>query len=153
MLIKLELPDDTEVVSTNDMYTPIPRKGGRGAYVTKSYPLRVFQDKMKEFLDGAITDEEIDELNQELEDRNVVLSLSIKYSFLRDSFFTEDSSNYIKSLEDCISQRLKVDDSRNCRVYVEKELSESSKIKVEISTYKLPYEIPGDRKWKALRSR
>lgn len=152
MYIKFNLPVDTELVSTNEMYTPLPCKGGKGAYKTKSAALRKFQEEMERILTEVISDNEVSALKSELENPKKVVFLSIKYGFDASKFFKEDSSNYIKAIEDCISNRLGVDDSRNCKVMVRKDLSDTNTSTVEIETYELEYELPEGKKWKAYRA-
>ena len=133
------------------MYMPRPKK--RGAYLTRSVHLREFQDAMREYLIEAISDEEVASLKEELKNPKMVIHLRIKYGFESSTFFREDASNYVKAIEDCISRRIGIDDSRNCKVYVEKELSEETEAQIELETYELPFDIPKDKKWKASRKK
>ena len=153
VLIKINLPEEIDLVSTNEMYVPHPYRGGKGAYLSKSGPLNKFQNQMHDVLNEVITDSEVNQIRKELENDQFAINLKIKYGLESSRFFSEDSSNYIKAVEDCLSQRLDIDDSRNVKVSIEKELTESQIVSIEISTYRLPYDIPEGKKWKALKKR
>lgn len=136
---------DIDLVSTNDMYLPRPMKGGKKAYLTKSGALRKFQDKMSDFLSKSLTDEVIHKFNESCEDRQSALKLTIDFHMDRSCFFSDDISNYIKALEDCISRRLGIDDVRNCELHLRKFYDNESYVYVKIESYTLDFEL--DRDW------
>lgn len=136
--------DGVEVASTNEMYMPRPKRVGRRltAYVTKTKALRDFEAMVDPMIARSLTDSVVTYLRRELADDGTAIRLTITYSLTSRAFFTSDVSNYVKTLEDRIKERLGVDDARNCEVHLDKVLSDRVTTHVRLETYRLPYEVP-----------
>lgn len=147
MVIEFDIVD-VEIASTNEMYMPRPKRGKNGrmtAYVTKTTKMRDFEKLSDPIIEEAITDEMVSELKNEFEDPRRVMRLDITYNLPSKAFFTSDTSNYVKTIEDRIKERLGVDDARNCEVNLRKVLSDSLSTHIVIETYDLEGDIPN--KW------
>lgn len=124
MVINFEIKNPL-LISTNDAYYHPVRKTKTGrymSYVCKSESLKKLQEFYKEKLSEAISDEDISNLKKDLESsgtpKGIVLELFV--GMPEREIFEHDSSNYIKALEDCIVNRIKIDDSKNHYVSIEK---------------------------------
>lgn len=123
MIINFEIKNPL-LISTNEAYYHPVRKTKTGrymSYVCKSESLKKLQEFYKEKLLEAISDKDVDNLRDDLESgitKGVVLELFV--GMPEKEIFEHDSSNYIKALEDCIVNRIKIDDSRNHCVSIEK---------------------------------
>lgn len=133
MTIKFEIKNPL-LISTNDAYYHPVRKTKTGrymSYVCKSESLKKLQEFYKEKLSEAISDEDIRNLKKDLEtgvSKGIILELFI--GMPEKEIFEHDSSNYIKALEDCIVNRIKIDDSRNHCVAIEKFIFKPSEEEV-----------------------
>lgn len=138
--------DGIKPVSTNDMYVPIPCKGGKKAYLTSSSELRKFHKAVEDLLQEYITDDEVIDLKEELTDRQKAIELSVVFELPSTEFFRKDTSNIVKALEDSIVNRIGVDDKRNCKVTLEKRISQDGELRMKVifNTYELDFEIPRD---------
>lgn len=129
MIIEFEI-DNPKLISTNEMYMHPVRKTKRGSYtsyVCKSPYLKEVQEFYKDLLSKKISDEDVESLRLEIKEGNgdVGIELSIRAGFPRTDLYEYDASNFIKALEDCIVTRIKIDDSKNLKVSISKELFES----------------------------
>ena len=148
MIIEFDIPD-IEIASTNEMYMPRPKRGRNGrwtAYVTKTNEMREFEESVNPILESFIVDDTIKLLHEELEDKQKAIRLELTYYLPSFPFFTSDASNYVKTIEDRIKERIDIDDVRNCEVILRKVLSDNLSTHVKIETYDLDYEIP-EGKW------
>ena len=148
MIIEFDIPD-IEIASTNEMYMPRPRKTKNGrwtAYVTKTNEMREFEESVNPLLESFIVDDTVKLLHEELEDRQKAIRLELTYYLPSFPFFTSDASNYVKTIEDRIKERIDIDDVRNCEVILRKVLSDNLSTHVKLETYDLDYEIP-EGKW------
>ena len=148
MKVSFELKD-IELVSTNEMYMPRPKRGKNGrwtAYVTKTNEMRDFEKKVSPLLESFIVDDTVKRLHDELEDKQKAIRLELTYYLPSFPFFTSDASNYVKTIEDRIKERIDIDDVRNCEVILRKVLSDNLSTHVKLETYDLDYEIP-EGKW------
>ena len=148
MIIEFDIPD-IEIASTNEMYMPRPKRGKNGrwtAYVTKTNEMRDFEKKVSPLLESFIVDDTVKLLHEELEDRQKAIRLELTYYLPSFPFFTSDASNYVKTIEDRIKERIDIDDVRNCEVILRKVLSDNLSTHVKLETYNLDYEIP-EGKW------
>lgn len=145
MVIEFEI-DNPKLISTNEMYMHPVRKTKRGSYtsyVCKSPYLKEVQEFYKEVLSEKISDEAVMKLKSEVDsgNGNIGIVLTIHAGFPRKDLYEYDASNFIKALEDCIVNRTKIDDSKNLRVSISKDLFESEngdwKLYVKISTTSL----------------
>ena len=148
MIIEFDIPD-IEIASTNEMYMPRPKRGKNGrwtAYVTKTNEMRDFEKKVSPLLESFIVDDTVKLLHDELEDKQKAIRLELTYYLPSFPFFTSDASNYVKTIEDRIKERIDIDDVRNCEVILRKVLSDNLSTHVKLETYDLDYEIP-EGKW------
>lgn len=148
MTIEFEIPE-VEIASTNEMYMPRPKRAGGGkwtAYVTKTKAMRDFEKAVDPILKREITDDMVSELVEELGDHQRVIRLTMVYYLPVNSFFASDVSNYVKTLEDRIKERLGVDDVRNCEVHLKKLVADYVKTYVRLETYDLEVPLYED-KW------
>lgn len=145
MVIEFEI-DNPKLISVNEQYMHPVRKTKRGSYtsyVCKSPYLKEVQEFYKEVLSEKISDDDIEVLQSEVSSGggNVGVELTIRVGLPRKDIYEYDISNFIKSLEDCIVARIKIDDSRNLKVSISKNLFESEsedwKLYVKISTTSL----------------
>ena len=103
------------------------------SYVCKSESLKKLQEFYKDKLSELITDKDIDSISSVLSsDKSYGLSLTLCVGVPNSELFEHDISNYIKSLEDCIVKRIKIDDSRNLEVHAIKCVSDEWKLSVKI---------------------
>ena len=135
-------------VSTNDMYLPRPCRGGKHAYLTSSSQLKKFHKEVEDLLQDLITDEQVEQLTEELSDRRKVIELSVVFLLGKSGFFGQDTSNIIKALEDSIVNRIHIDDKRNCRIILEKRLSDDGEdhFLVKMGVYDIGHDL--EREWK-----
>lgn len=153
MVIDFDIPD-IEIASTNEMYMPRPKRGRNGrwtAYVTKTGEMRDFEERVTPLLETLIPDETVEELVDDLKDVQRAIRLEFTYYLPPSPFFTSDASNYVKTIEDRIKERIGIDDVRNCEVVLRKVLSDSVSTHVRLETYDLDYPIPEDRWPKKVR--
>lgn len=145
-MTKIEFDAKIILISTNEMYMPGITKY-RKPYMMKTGNLRKFEDEIDGILEKEITDEEITQLKSDLVDPSVAIAISVDTGMDETDYFRCDTSNYIKALEDAIKYRLKVDDTRNVRLTLNKHLIDENEwvSHIIIETYKLPYEVPD--KW------
>ena len=133
-------------VSNNDMYLPRPFRGGKSAYITKSTLLRKFQEAVQPLLVKHIPNELVDSLKEAMKNPQLAIHLGFVFGMPKKEFYKCDASNYVKSIEDMIKDRLKIDDSRNCSVSSRKFLSDDKWItNVVIEVYELEFEV--ESKW------
>lgn len=114
--------------STNDMYIPCSARGGHGAYLRKSGTLNAFQTEFW----NMMTDLYLDDIVRFLEySRSKYEHLGFKLTLwigMNDMWYIRnpddirpyDASNYIKAIEDLISNRIEIDDKYNMEVRVVK---------------------------------
>ena len=148
MIIEFDI-DDIEIASTNEMYMPRPKRTKTGkwtAYVTKTNEMRQFEESVNPLLESFIQNDIIDELHKELEDKQKAIRLELTYYLPSFPFFTSDASNYVKTIEDRIKERIDIDDVRNCEVILRKVLSDNLSTHIKLETYDLDYKIP-ENKW------
>lgn len=153
MIIEFDI-DGIEIASTNEMYMPRPRKTKNGrwtAYVTKTNEMRQFEKSVNPLLESFILDNEIKLLHEELKDKQKAIRLELTYHLPSFPFFTSDASNYVKTIEDRIKERIDIDDVRNCEVILRKVLSDNLSTHVKLETYNLDYDVPEDKWPKKLR--
>lgn len=145
LVIEFEI-DNPKLISVNEQYMHPVRKTKRGrytSYVCKSPYLKEVQEFYKEVLSEKISDDDVEDLQSEVSSGggNVGVELTIRVGLPRKDIYEYDISNFIKSLEDCIVARIKIDDSRNLKVSISKNLFESEsedwKLYVKISTTSL----------------
>lgn len=125
-----------KLISTNEMYYHPVRKTKSGrymSYVCKSENLKSLQEYYKDILPDLIPDATIEDLKRGF-DSGEYKGLSLKLCILvpMKELYEHDGTNFIKAIEDCISSRLKIDDSRNLQVSVEKVLSDSDDWSLEV---------------------
>ena len=142
--------NDVDMVSTNNMYLPRPCNHGKHAYLTKSTYLKKFQGLMEPLLDVKITKEQVDSIQREADEYgdDFAIRLWVKFYFTHGKYLREDTSNYIKALEDCITQRTGIDDRKHFELHlkkVEKEKDETLTARVWLETYRLSGEV--DEYW------
>jgi len=133
-----------KVISTNDMYMHPVRKTSKGHYMSyfaKTSKLKELQEFYKNLFDEIITDDQVRELNLfTSESKTNGILLRVEYGIPVKELNEHDVSNFIKSIEDCIVSRTKVDDSRNLKVIAEKKIYESEEnewiMRISLSTYK-----------------
>lgn len=110
------------MISVNDQYMhPVKKtKTGRWvSYTCKSPSLKAYQKYYKEILDEQIDEDFINALKTWIdEDKSHGLSLEISVGIPKKEIYQHDASNFIKSFEDCLSERLGIDDSRNILVQI-----------------------------------
>jgi len=130
--------DNPKLISVNEQYMhPVKKtKSGRyTSYVVKSPYLKEVQEYYNNLLNEIISDEDIKKLQEEVSDEKLTgLALEIRLGLPRKDIYENDMSNYIKAYEDCISRRLKIDDSRNLLVSIEEQLYESEDNRWKIIT-------------------
>ena len=126
LVFEIEKP---KIISTNEAYMHPVRKckdGRYRSYVCKSPDLKDFQEFYKEVLQEKIPDDKVVEFKKYIEESlKNTLDISITYGLPENEIFKHDASNFIKALEDCISTRLGIDDSKNSRVSVTKTVYNS----------------------------
>lgn len=123
-------------VSTNDMYFATPMKSKTKTYkngeprlITRKVrtpELKKYQESMSTELSIKVKQEDVDKLKELTKSGHIGLSLSLSIGMPLENYEDSDASNYIKALEDCISNRLGIDDSNNPRITVDKYVSNSS---------------------------
>lgn len=148
MIIEFDI-EGIEIASTNEMYMPRPRRTKNGkwtAYVTKTNEMRAFEESVNPLLESFIQDDLVTQLHEELEDKQKAIRLELTYYLPSFPFFTSDASNYVKTIEDRIKERIDIDDVRNCEVILRKVLSDNLLTHVKLETYELDYEVP-EGKW------
>lgn len=138
--------------STNDMYVPTSgamktSKSGRRycrAFLRKSDWLNEWQNKMKEMFDSEFfyTKEELKEFSSEVLDNNLGLKMDIIVSmpisaYGKRTLRTNDASNYIKAIEDCISTGIGVDDKYNLVVSARKYYNRGTEWSIIVRVSKL----------------
>lgn len=134
--------DKAKLISINEQYMHPVRKTKRGRYVSYFAPtpyLKEVKQFYKEVLSEKITDEQVLELQDALGDKyEEGLSLEIVIGIPDCNWKDSDVSNFIKSLEDRVVERIKIDDSRNFKVSAEKVHVEGEEysVRMSISTYK-----------------
>lgn len=132
---------DPKLISVNDQYMHPVRKTKSGrymSYVCKSPSLKEFQEFYKESLSQLIKEEDINEIQEFLRTTfRSGLCLSIEIGLPPRELYEHDVSNWIKALEDSISTRTGIDDSKNLRVVVEKKYTndETWWLRVKICPY------------------
>lgn len=115
--------DNPKLISVNDQYIHPVRKckdGRYRSYFAKSPYLKEVQQYYKEVLSECIPESEVSEIKKILEDPDKDLGLTLSIGIPENDFYEHDSSNFIKSLEDCIFTYLGVNDSHDVRVVVNK---------------------------------
>ena len=127
--IEFEVPNP-KLISVNDQYMHPVRKTKSGrymSYVCKSPSLKEFQEFYKEALSQLIKDEDINQIKEFLAAvPHSGLQLSLEIGLPLRELYEHDASNWIKALEDSISTRTGIDDSKNFRVVVEKKYTNDS---------------------------
>lgn len=139
--------DNPKVISTNDMYMHPVRKTKRGSYssyVVRSPYLKEVQEFYKKILENEITEEQIENLKSQI-DKSHGVKLSLLFSICQKDLYEYDVSNLIKAIEDCISRRIRIDDSYNLEVYSSKSFLEDHeeikwRLKIIIEVKELNYE-------------
>lgn len=129
---------DPRLVSNNDMYMHPVRKTKRGTYVSyfcKSPSLKELSQFYEEVLSTLILEESIEFLKKEVSDGKGI-NLKLEIGMPRNELYEHDVSNYIKAIEDCITNRTGVDDRYNLTVSISKSiiLSTDWVLKVTISS-------------------
>lgn len=145
--IKLELHlKDLQLISTNEMYIPRPTRK-HGAYLTKSPKYRKFEPSINEQLDKLDKDKLNKFINELNNDKQKAIRFIATFKIPQKKFFRSDCSNYIKAIEDCIKNKIGIDDSRNCEVLLNKVISENDTWDTDIilEIYDLDFEVPD--KW------
>lgn len=146
-MIEFEI-EKINLVSTNDMYIPRPCKGGKHAYITRSTALKSLQAFMEKNLVEKLPDDVVTILNEELKDYGDDFAIKLKVAFYLPSknFKKEDTSNYIKALEDCITKRTGIDDCKNVELSLKKFLTENDymSVKVRLESYRISSELGED---------
>lgn len=115
--------DNPKLISVNDQYIHPVRKckdGRYRSYFVKSPYLKEVQQYYKEVLPECIPESEVLKIKKILEDPDKDLGLTLNIGIPENDFYEHDSSNFIKSLEDCIFTYLGVNDSHDVRVVVNK---------------------------------
>lgn len=131
------------LMSTNDMYMHPVRKckdGRYRSYVCKAPYLKTLQEYYKDKLSTSVPDEFILDAQEFIKiQESSGLELTIQVGIPSKEIYEHDVSNFIKSLEDCISTRLSIDDSRNIKVSIEKLTSHDDNwyLKVYIGPYSI----------------
>lgn len=126
MVIEFEIVNP-KLISTNDMYMhPVKKcKNGRyTSYTCKAPYLKELQEFYQEKLGELIRDEDIEILKSEVS-KDVGVKLEIELGMPKLSIYANDASNFIKSLEDCVVNRIGVDDKYNLEVSIVKTIHES----------------------------
>ena len=117
-----------KLISINEQYIHPVRKTKRGTYTSyfaKSPYLKEVQQYFEEVLAEKVTEEDICKLKEEVNETNGVF-LSLKLGLPRKDFYEYDLSNFVKSVEDCLVKRIKIDDSRNVKLDISKVLYNSA---------------------------
>jgi Holliday junction resolvase RusA-like endonuclease len=127
--------DNPMLISTNDQYMHPVRKcrdGKYRSYFCKSPALKELQDFYKDILLKNISDDIVSEI-QESVNNGKCLSVKFRLHVPSKEFYDHDASNFIKALEDCLSSRIGVDDSRNSHVSIKKIVSPDDIWRLNIS--------------------
>lgn len=129
-------------VSTNDAYVPTARKrklvNGKvhygGAFLRKSELLIKWQRGIQSAFDQEFfySKEDLDKLAKWVNTFKVGLILELKISIPEDEYwnhsdhtlYINDTSNFIKTIEDSIYRGIGIDDTRNIKVIAEKGYNE-----------------------------
>lgn len=125
MVIEFEIVNP-KLISTNDMYMhPVKKcKNGRyTSYTCKAPYLKELQEFYQEKLGELIRDEDIEILKSEVS-KDVGVKLEIELGIPKLSIYANDASNFIKSLEDCVVNRIGIDDKYNLEVSISKRVYE-----------------------------
>lgn len=119
--------------STNDMYFSMPiqsktktYKNGKPRLSTRkiSTPeLKNFKSTMSQELSIRIPEEFISKAKARVDSGDYYINLRIYIGMPDENYKSSDSSNYIKAYEDCIAERLGIDDSNNDSVSATKYIS------------------------------
>ena len=134
--------ENPEIVSVNEQYLhPVSKSGF--SYFTKSSKLVKAQRYFAEELPKYISEEDIKSLQEIVtKDMNKGIFISLEFGMGINNLYLRDVSNYIKAIEDCLSEHLQVDDCYNLKVCAEKmKLPEDIKdpnsqfLRVTISDY------------------
>lgn len=139
-IIEFEI-SEPKLVSVNDQYMHPVRKTKSGrytSYVCKSPSLKELQSFYKEVLSDKILDEDLKRYKEFLSEvPRSGIQLSLEIGLPEREIYEHDASNFVKALEDSISVRTSIDDSRNLRVIVEKQYTEDSSwmLKVRLCPY------------------
>ena len=120
----LEL-DSAKFISVNEQYIHPVRRCNDGRY--RSYVVRspylkevqqFYDEEFKRIPDEVVKDFQ-DYVSQSSENG---LEIYIEIGMPKSQINENDSSNYIKAVEDCLSERLKIDDSHNITVSASKSI-------------------------------
>lgn len=126
-----------EIPSTNHSYLSLPRyypaKHSRTLHNGKPTRISTYKTKSKVYkdmerdvwkeMDKQLTPEDIKKYQDLLlSDQQLSVEVDVDFGFSEDGYFTRDTSNYIKSLEDAVKVRLGIDDSRHTKVSLTKHI-------------------------------
>lgn len=143
MIIEFELVNP-KLISVNEQYMHPVRKSKSGRYVSyvcKSPYLKEVQSYYTDVLSEKISDEDINNLKLEIKNSEALgIDLQIILGVPKSQIHEHDISNFVKSIEDCISTRLKIDDRYNYKVLATKQININNDnwyMKVRINTIKL----------------
>lgn len=137
------------LVSTNDMYVPTLNRKTHHCFLRKSEGLIRFQSIMDKLFESGEIGYDKDKLDKYLElnpnpDNRYLFILTIwipASSYYSSKSQTDlnnnDSSNYVKSIEDSIMSHLGIDDKYNLIIVSRKKVSEDSHWKFHVSL--VPY--------------
>lgn len=130
-----------KLISVNDQYMHPVRKTKSGrymSYVCKSPSLKEFQSFYEEALETLVSNEDVEWFKDYIKsvDRSG-LQLSLEIGLPLREIYEHDASNWVKALEDSISTRIGIDDSKNLRVVVEKKYTNDDSwwLRVKICPY------------------
>lgn len=131
--------NEPAILSTNDMYYHPVRKTKSGKYMSYFAPsssLKKLQSFYKEILDDCITEKEIQDLKKFVnESKYNGIKLILEFGIPDNQILDYDSSNLVKSIEDCIVRKTSIDDSYHFSVQVEKMIFDHWVLKVKMIPY------------------
>lgn len=126
--------ENPKLISVNEQYMHPVRKckdGRYRSYVCPSPYLKEVKSFYDEVLKELVLDEDISDISSQI-NKNTGISLTICISFPEKDLYSEDGSNFIKSIEDSVTRRIKIDDCRNLNVNVVKLISDDENLHLDV---------------------
>lgn len=138
--------DNPKLISVNEQYIHPVRKSKSGRYYSYFAPspyLKEVKKYYKDLLSKTISDNDVIKVNNffygDIPGRGICLQMIV--GLPENEFYKHDISNYIKAVEDCISERLGVDDSKNTAVSIQKMISHGWFLDVKINSADQPFVV------------
>lgn len=116
-------------VSTNDMYMPRTKRTKKNRFVAisiKTNEYREFENLMKEQLGSQLDKDTLADFHSKMEDFRNEVTMELYLKMPLKNYYKSDSSNYFKTIEDCVKNSTKIDDSRNTTVISHKVINEDN---------------------------